>query len=784
MGAIGFVTLRRLARQWRALVAAGVLLGIGFGLCLAGLATARRTASAYDRVLSAARAPDAAVALGASPEAGERSLRSIAGITDQRVYAGFLGTAAGLDPALSTALIAPIRDPFPIELPRLRAGRLPDPRAPDEAIVNTAAASGGDLHVGRRLRFRLVNPLTSATTEADVDIVGIGTFPADIVADQTQVLGLFVFTRGFYEAHRDFAVYAVSNVDLAPGFDARRDLAPAIGALGYQLQSARTQEQTTVSDALRPLVIVLVAIGVLALGAAVVASGQVVVRTRDRWQADNDRLRTLGMARSQIVLVELATAGVVAGFAVATALGTMLLASPLAPIGPLHDLDPGQGYGIDGTVAAAGAVVVVATVLLLAVAFSSVRSRVLRPSLRRSPWLAELPESPATVAGITLALRTDDGRGRGWRAVAAATAAAAGVALCATFVTSAIALIDTPADYGFDAQLIALNPYGDQAEAAVQHAFGERDDVLAATGFTAGSFLVDGRAVPGLAVTTVKGELTPTLLHGRPARADDEIVVGADTLESIGARVGDVVPVTLLTGTDGEGAARRLPLRIVGVATFPPVNQLGTDMPRLGVGVLVTRAAFLRMGGNPDNQPEFTTVRLADGAKPGQVIAANADGFRDAAQSATSWFTDTKPAELLQLDAAERYLRGALVVGFAILIAILVHALFTRVRANRRDLAVLQVIGCTRRQLNAITAWQAAPFVLGMVVLGIPLGIGLGRFAFTRFAQSLAVVDEATISMALVVALVAAVLVAAAVADVVAVAVTRRSRAATVLREG
>ena len=39
-------------------------------------------------------------------------------------------------------------------------------------------------------------------------------------------------------------------------------------------------------------------------------------------------------------------------------------------------------------------------------------------------------------------------------------------------------------------------------------------------------------------------------------------------------------------------------------------------MPRLGVGALVTRDAFLRMGGDPANQPEFTTVRLADGADP------------------------------------------------------------------------------------------------------------------------------------------------------------------------
>ena len=103
MGAIGFVTARRLARQWRALVAAGVLLGLAFGLGLASVAAARRTASAYDRVLAAADAPDAAVGLGAAPESGKRSLAPIAGITRQRVYAGFVGAADGLDRALATA---------------------------------------------------------------------------------------------------------------------------------------------------------------------------------------------------------------------------------------------------------------------------------------------------------------------------------------------------------------------------------------------------------------------------------------------------------------------------------------------------------------------------------------------------------------------------------------------------------------------------------------------------------------------------------------------------------
>ena len=112
MGAVRSVARWRLARHWRALAASGVLLGLGFGLCLASFAVARRTSSAYDRILTAADAPDAAVTLdagggggggGPTPEAGERSLRSIDGIERQRVYAGFLGGADGVEPAAVTA---------------------------------------------------------------------------------------------------------------------------------------------------------------------------------------------------------------------------------------------------------------------------------------------------------------------------------------------------------------------------------------------------------------------------------------------------------------------------------------------------------------------------------------------------------------------------------------------------------------------------------------------------------------------------------------------------------
>jgi hypothetical protein len=369
--------------------------------------------------------------------------------------------------------------------------------------------------------------------------------------------------------------------------------------------------------------------------------------------------------------------------------------------------------------------------------------------------------------------------------VAATTVATIGLALCGAFVVSARTLIETPASYGFDADVLALNAYGDQSEEELQQIFAARDDVVAATAFTTGSFLVDGRAVPGLASTAVKGELTPTILRGRVPRVWDEIVVGADTLEQIDADIGDVVPVQLIDVSIGRRPreGRAVPLRIVGVASFPPVAQIGTDTPRLGVGVLVTREAFLRAGGSPSNHPEFTSVRLAAGTDPAAVIADNRAGFQDVGRTATVWFTDTKPAELLQLDAATSYLLGALLVGFVILVAVFVHALWARVQANRRDLAVLQVVGCTKRQLDAITAWQAAPFVVGAAGLGVPLGLLLGRVVYRWFAQSLAVVEDESIPPALVGALLVAVLVAAGVSTVVATFAARRSRAAVILRE-
>jgi hypothetical protein len=388
------------------------------------------------------------------------------------------------------------------------------------------------------------------------------------------------------------------------------------------------------------------------------------------------------------------------------------------------------------------------------------------------------------VMGLSMVLRPDRANGRvhGRRSILATIAATGIVALAAAFVSSAIALTTTPSRYGFDVDLVALNAYGDQSPADLQRAFAARDDVDAASSFTSVSLLLDGRAVPGLATTAVKREALPTRLQGRVPRNAWEIAVGRDTLEAIGAEVGDLIDVQVLS-TPNATTRRTVRMRLVGVVTFPPVSQVGTDMPRLGTGALVTHGGLVRAGFDSANGPEFTSVRLVDGATPQAVIADNPQGFKDVAQSSTVWLTDAKPSELRQLLAAMPYLRGALGVAYAVLLGVLAQALWSLTRSNRHDLAVLRVAGCVRRQLDATAAWQVAPFLLGALVVGVPLGTLLGLSAYRWFARSLAVVDAAPLSWPGLLGLVGGVVIAGGVATAVAIAGARRVRTAAALRE-
>ncbi len=107
-------------------------------------------------------------------------------------------------------------------------------------------------------------------------------------------------------------------------------------------------------------------------------------------------------------------------------------------------------------------------------------------------------------------------------------------------------------------------------------------------------------------------------------------------------------------------------------------------------------------------------------------------------------------------------------------VAALLHALILTVSRRRHDLAVLAALGLPARKLGASIGWQAATFGVIGVVLGIPLGILVGRIGFRALADTLGVVDVAELPLGAVGAIVAAVAFVTIVAAVgPAIAATR-----------
>jgi putative ABC transport system permease protein len=143
-----------------------------------------------------------------------------------------------------------------------------------------------------------------------------------------------------------------------------------------------------------------------------------------------------------------------------------------------------------------------------------------------------------------------------------------------------------------------------------------------------------------------------------------------------------------------------------------------------------------------------------------------------------------RPAEIVHADELGNAPR-VLAVGLALAALVsLTLGLFTSVRSRLRDLALLQALGFTRRQLSAAVWWHATVIAVVGMGLGIPLGIVLGRMAWSRFAGQMHVVAEPHVSS---IALIAVGLGTVAIASLVAAWPARsvqRLDAAAALRTG
>jgi ABC-type antimicrobial peptide transport system permease subunit len=110
------------------------------------------------------------------------------------------------------------------------------------------------------------------------------------------------------------------------------------------------------------------------------------------------------------------------------------------------------------------------------------------------------------------------------------------------------------------------------------------------------------------------------------------------------------------------------------------------------------------------------------------------------------------------------------------------HVLVTSVRRRRRDTAVLKTLGFVRTQVSAVTAWQATTMVAVSLLIGIPIGVLIGRLAWRGFADALGVGSASSVpTSALLIAIPATIVLANFIAAIPAL-LSARTKPAAVLR--
>jgi hypothetical protein len=325
-----------------------------------------------------------------------------------------------------------------------------------------------------------------------------------------------------------------------------------------------------------------------------------------------------------------------------------------------------------------------------------------------------------------------------------------------TFGASLLQLVHAPSRYGqawdaaIDLQFSLLTPA--QARQVVS-----RDPDLSGWSFgDHGIIEIDGTVVPAIGVIPGRGALlSPTLLRGRPPRTGREIVLGASTLRQFGLHVGDMVTVTV--------PGQRLRDRIVGEAVFPNFGQGSFTPTDLGVGAETT-AAVMRPQAGPGAGYEFMLLRLRrgrGGAAGAARLQRSLAGFCRSVQQSTCLVTDQRPngvANYARIDSIPEALALLLaVLGVAVLGQVMVVSGWRR----RRDFATLRAFGLVRGQVQAIVAWQATTLTALALLIGLPLGVAVGRWAWALFTGGLGVPPGTLVPVPFVLLMVPAAILAA-----------------------
>jgi hypothetical protein len=676
------------------------------------------------------------------------------------------------------------------------AGRWAVQSRADEVVLDESAAQELDAHVGSVLELRGYRPsqlqqvlngsaVPPRVVLGGVRVTGIIRIPTDLTdnldapSDVTYTGQGDVFTTAaFYQKYGaslggflDIAFQLKHGAAGVPAFEAQvKRLAGGnaqveLGGDDNAAAGAFAQRGTTL-EALALLVFAII----VALALLVVV-GQSLARQTYAAAGDFPALRSLGATPRQLAVVALAPGALVAVAGMALAVPAAYALSWFTPIGLARRAEVSPGFAFDAAAMLGGAAVLA---LLLAgrAALAAPRAAAVSRTAAAGPgpWLAGRLAgrglSPAAMSGIRLAFET--GRGRAAVPVRAAivgmAAALAAVLAALVFGSSVSHMIGDPAVAGWDWGVTVGNPHsGDVSAQAVPRL---RADAFV-SGFTVtamGGVLLDGRdAVTLVGLQTVTGRVVPPVLAGRLPDAPDEIALGGRELRALGKAVGDTV---VASGPHGP-----VPLRVTGEVVLSP--EITNEQTELGSGGVMTMAGALAVSPLPMPRNVFL-VSLRKPASPAAISSLKQ-------QFPGTVLPAVPPPEVRDLSGVSGL---PLILAFVLMLlacGIIAHTLLTSVRRRRRDLAILKTVGFVTRQVRATVAWQATALACAGLIVGVPLGLLAGRWAWLLFAGQEAIVPAPVISPLTLLAIPAVLLLANAIAAIPARSAAR-TQPAVILR--
>jgi FtsX-like permease family len=770
-----------LRTHWRAWLTLALLSGLAGGVLIAGAAGARRTDSALARHLVAYRFRDARVSPGLTDKQ-LATLRVAAASSFGAVLQGSGHDAQGravpdVGPhAVEFYASQDGRDGVTLDRWKLLAGRRPDSSKADEALVDSRAARTfgvrpGDTIVVPTYRLEPLLPGREFGPPVRVRVVGVvaATDPVDYPGGVVRLTPAFLRDRASRCGCEGFVdVRLKRGAEDLPAF--RREVERLGGGVIDDQRDKSREIQGSIHELAQALWFA-VAVGALL---SVLLLAHALARLAASASYQYPTLRAVGMTRRQLFALGVARAGTIALVAAVLAVGTSIALSPLAPVGYARELEPNPGLAIDALAAGLGSVAVLAAVLLAGAlaAARAARRRDAAPAgeglgrVRAADTLARWGLPATLVSGVRLALA----RGRSSSAPLVGSAligvilAVVVVGAAVTFSASLSHLFSTPRLFGqnwdYRGQL-AENLSNGSDTPALRSLLSDPSISAVAQGDDLETVRVDGRQVGVRAMNNLKRSVRPTVIDGRAPTGDNEVLLGTKTMSALRLRIGDTVEV------QGVALVKR-PMRIVGRGVLPR-----GDHNQLGEGAAMTYSAFQRLGLGTSG--EFVVqARIAPGADRARTLAKLERLLGPPDPGPPSLVADFGGVGELPT------VISALLVAIAA--AALAQTLVLEVRRRRRDLAILKTLGFDRRQLRAAVAWQSTTFAAIGLLVGLPLGNAVGRWAWNLFAEQLGVVPEPVTPVPLLLLIVPVAIVLANLVALVPARIAARTRPALVLR--